>query len=456
MQLDQFSPQESVDHSLESLDDFSQDIQELYGSILGDYEKIISSIDISETPAIKALNKKILETSLKNNPKLEQKFLSIDLRDYVDRTLHDHPELWPYLTFDLWLQSLKNKHYSRLSIHDKLKLITLEKTLQDSPRYRFEKNTKNKDWKYDTQWFKQRYRDKFIEVISTLSRDFTRNQRSNFWFIKQTLTNTYWATEEAAEEYIAYLDEVKKQLEAQNPTQLWGRWYVVVAILAAILWAVGHKMYQDFMDPKGIEIISLDRISLWDPETLSKFVSAEQSFSLSAKKRKTQFDDDSWISRLANMAQSKEVIISLDGKIAVEYDVSSKNWASYYYNPQTQIIEIVLPSPSLALRDSQAKVLNTKRERIQISDFNNLEFELIDNMKEEVLRDDETKTKLIDLSVSSAASLFYEIYAPIIESNLVNNGTMSVQGVTITVQNPTGTPTTQQQFSKNQLSALKN
>lgn len=125
--------------------------------------------------------------------------------------------------------------------------------------------------------------------------------------------------------------------------------------------------------------------------------------------------------------------MSLDGKVAVEYDFEVKNGATFTYDPKTKMINVQLPYPTFKIREQKATVLARNSEWLEVSKFNNTEQNLLDELNGKALETVGTQQSLIDMSMRQTADIVNAIYSPVLK-----NFNKQIVGVNVTIQ---GQPT---------------
>jgi hypothetical protein len=373
--------------------------------------------EILTDPEVKKVCNKIISKWLENSSIdkifLNQKSLeNQNLSAYLDDIVVKYPQLWSFLYVDFWMGDFKNKRYSQLNSEEKVKFLALEKTLHGSLNKLFAPY-KEKNGRIDEIAFRRAYAEQVKGIINTLAIDFKLNQLSNLLDIKKTLKQDYMLSDIEAQKFILYLEEIKKN--PKNLTEAWsGTWYLIMLFAGILLWALWMKLYYDIITPDPETIIKTGRVTIWDPRTIAKLMTVEADFSTTGTMRKEQFKvdpNDNWLKNkskeLLNVAQTREIVMELNGKFWVVFDLDNSR---FEYDYDTKKIYAYLKNPELTILQSHPKVLSRNSEVFEINAFNNAELELLDSMKNDVLMEASNRDLIYLKAKDNAAKILEAIY----------------------------------------------
>jgi hypothetical protein len=379
-------------------------------------------IETMPTPQIIALTEKILAKCLKEHASLQAWLSWKNIKAYQNQLYNSHPELRKVAVFDLWINDFSCAVYDDLQPSEKIKLLAFEWAMKDmlpiSPWL------KQKSGKFNAEKLIARYRSKIQEVTGDLLSTFKRDQAKNLLSVEKTLINNYWFTPKEATNYVVYLQNVQKEMDAQPwlYTESWigPTWYAFIA--GIIVWVGWVYLYKYLVNPRGMAETQLDLVKLGEPSTLAKLITAEQWFSVTGKRTESMFDttgDSSLMATakdLINNAQSRTVTMLLEGKVAVEYDFNGEQGASFKYSNEEKMIIVDFPKPNFTIRDENATVLQRNSEVIEVDVLNNTEQNLIRELKEKTLSDVAKQEQLINMSQQQLVEIIYLIYEPFLTS----------------------------------------
>lgn len=416
-----------VKENIQKEDNIKNDI------IVSEWMKQINSISVSPDPIIDRINNTILDKALSEHGHLQEWVANKSLSTIQKEIIGSHPELTSFLLFDMNINSLSCDSFSWLLPLEKIQIIALQSTIHD--KLPFFPGLKNKDWSFNNEKFKQKFKYKVEATVKDLMSNFKWNQIKHFWVVKSALIKEYWLSEADASKYIAYLEKVRIQYESNQPVQ-WNVWYWIAfaaGVAVTLLWLA---VYDRIMNPKWMSERDMWVIDLGDTNVLAGLITAEQDFEVTGTQTDKLYDTSNetgivWkLKDIANIAQSRKITLALSGKIGVEYTLATQDGASFTYDPSTKLINVQLPTPKFTMRDKKATVLERNSEIIEISKFNNTEQELINSLSEKVLWEAEKQNELVDISINQTANLIYQIYAPVIK-----RFGKEVKWITVTVNN---------------------
>lgn len=376
-----------------------------------------SSIISPETKnLVNSATEKVMDWCLKN-PKLskylvnQEVFRNKNISVYLDNLVKKNPELWSFIYVDLWLNSARKPKYEQLSSPEKIKLLALDNLLNNKVSTFFSSYT-NKAGTIDVTLFKNSYKEQMKWFVSNLTIDFKLNQLSNLWDITKTLKNDYKLTDKEASVYVSYLENLKNQ--SNNVQEAWLWWYAFVAVLSMIVWAMGMKYYYDFTHPESQTIIQSGRVEIWDPKTIAKLLSVEAPFKTTWTLKKELYkinDDDNAIlkalKKSANIPQSHEITMEVDGKYAVEFDLDR---STFEYDYTTKKIYAHLKSPKILITDFNPKIIKKNWEIFEMSTFDWVQTELMNTLKENVVKEGKNRTDILNKAKINTANTLRWLY----------------------------------------------
>lgn len=194
------------------------------------------------------------------------------------------------------------------------------------------------------------------------------------------------------------------------------------------------------------DTIKLDNIILWDAKQVAKLISAEQKFSIQGEKTKELYDSENSMNSITsiwkqaiNYFQSRTVALELTWKLNAYFDFDKEH--QYSYNPNTKMLEITLPNPEIMVSDQQHSVLERTDETFQIKEFDNLESELVSELKEKAINEGNHR-ELLQNSMGKMADFMLSVIKPTLEST----HPIEIQGIKITVQQPDNTSPLEQTY----------
>ncbi len=381
--------------------------------------EVAEKLEIVPDAETRKIIEKIFKKCLENHPGIQEDLKDLDILSYQKNIYASHPELWNFLTFDMWINSFHGKKYADLMPTEKIQLIAFEKAMKDLLPLPI--GLKEKDGSFNINSLRSRYVTKLNGTMNNVISTFKRDQMSNLGDIKKTLTSDYWLSPLEAIKFEKYLQDVKKDAEAHNVTEASIRWYVaafIAGMAVALLWVM---VYQNIFDPSWKTETTINEINLWDPSTLASLITAEQPFQIIWESTEKLYDDTNsvWLGKLGkdiiNSMQSRTVKMSLNWKIWVEYNFN--DGAKFTYSEATDLITVELPYPTFTIRESRGEVLDRNSEWFEVSRFNNTEQKLLESLNEKALQEISNQEELIDMSAEQASNIIYAIYGPVLEAH---------------------------------------
>lgn len=393
------------DYKVESLDKTSERL-----------DKMANDPDIKNATAkisAKCLESNAMNKLLTSTEMLKDKKVS----DYIHEVLRVNPELRLFISANLWVDKLMDKKYNQLTPDEKIKLLALHDTLQNKVYQAFEPY-RDDQGKIDMNKFKKAYGDHMKGMIKSLSTDFKLAQLSNLGDIKKTLKEEYKLTEKESTKFIVYLEELKKQPKSSNVKEA-GSWYFIVAgvslILGIVLWVIGANYYFDFTHPAPPEtVIQTGRVTISWPKEIARLGTVEADFKTAGVVKKEQRkvkDTDGWLKQQAkklwNAAQSQEIIMELNGKFMVQFDLDN---STFEYDYGTKKIYAHLKKPKIAITEANPKIIKKNSEIFEIKAFDNTQMELLDSLKKDVVVKASEQSMLYVKAKESAEKILNAIY----------------------------------------------
>jgi len=374
-------------------------------------------MNLSEDPDIKSATDKILWKSLEwtivNTLFLNQwafKWKKISV--YLDEVLKINPELRFFMS-ENWMNQFMDKKYEELLPAEKIKILALYDTI-NSRIYQFSNPFKDKNWKIDITKFWKAYNHHIKSIISNLWVDFKLTQLSNLGNVKKALKKDYNLSDQEVDKFLNYLEELKNH--SKNEVQEAWAWAYIFFLLAWVaLGALGMSRYNNFMTPKTDTVVRTGRVELWDPRMIAKLLSTEADFKTTWSIYKEQFkinENENWLieqaKKLWNVAQNKEIIMELNGKIAVEFDLDN---SKFEYDYDTGKIYASLKNPNILITEANPKILKRNSEIFEIKAFDNAQMELLDNLKKDVLSDVESRRMIYDKAIENVTKILEALYS---------------------------------------------
>lgn len=366
-------------------------------------EKINLLEQPSQDPLIQSWINKIFKKSLDNKVInslfLDQKKVeNISPQNYVQNILDKNPELWFFVSTTLWQNILSKENYQQLSTIEKVKFLGLYQTLT-SFFYQKVDSYQTKEWKINLQKFEQAYTNIMDGIEKTLAIDFKLAQLENLWNIQKTLKNTYKFTQKEIDVYVAYLEKMK----GNNLQEAWPMWWYIFGLVTwVLLTGAGVYIYNDIIKPKHETLVKTGKVQLWSLRQIARVFSAEADFKTDGYLKKELYErlwNDGWVKdnlkKLANLAQSSEIYMELDGKIGVEFDLD-KSVLEYDYD--TKKVYVKLQQPKIKVLESNPKILKRNSEVFEIKDFDNIQLELLKDLENQVLTDVSKQYFVLDMA----------------------------------------------------------
>ncbi len=381
------------------------------------------------TPEVAKLIDKVLARCLDNHRGLQKPLLGKQLEQWQKEIFQKNPELRWFVTFEMKLNNFSCDGYDHATPSEKIKLLALHGAMHDL--LPLTPGLKTKSWAFDIAKLGKRYKHKLEEITVDVSSTFQFDQLVKAGQTLKTLQETYGMTTKEATMFKQYLDKVGKENALTQPDQA-SEYSFLIALFAGIAFKIGATIIRDIVsNSKGMAETNMWEINLGDPALLAKLVTAEKLFSIKGARTETLYDTD--LTRVAkdliNKTQSMTVTMSLDDKVAVEYDFGINNGATFTYDPTTKLINVQLPYPTFKIREQKATVLARNSERLELSKFNNTEQKVLDELNIKDLEKAGKQQSLIDMSAEQTAKIANAMYSPILK-----NFNKQVVGIQVTIQ----------------------
>lgn len=166
---------------------------------------------MANDPDIKKATDKILAKELAGTEPEVLKNKTIGT--YIDTIIKKNPELWFFIQTEIGAQTIRNKKYEQLTGSEKLKVLTLTRTINlgNSKLGNILASYKNKQGKIEIKKFISTYKNIYQQVLEDIGNDFKWAQIGRFGNTKKTLKEKYKLTDNEANKFVRYLEEVKKQ-----------------------------------------------------------------------------------------------------------------------------------------------------------------------------------------------------------------------------------------------------
>ena len=380
----------------------------------------ISSADPDILSSTDKISEKCLDSKLVNSFLLDQqKFQNKDIFSYIENVIEQNPELWFFVSSSLWLGNLADKKYEDLSTNEKIKLLVLYDTLNDKTANILSLYKDGKSDKINVSKFENSYNSHMKSLFNKLSIDFKLSQLSNFWNIQKTLIQDYGLTPLEAQKFTVYLENLKEQLKNSVIEAKWA-WYLFAILFGVLLWAIWMNWYYSFKYPKTETIVRTWRTELWDPKLIAKLLPVEADFTTSWSLKKSQFavdEGDNWIfqqaKKLWNVVQTKEIVMELNWKFAVEFDLDN---SIFEYDYDTKKIYAHLKSPKILITSSQANIISKNSEVFEIKSFDNAEMELLEDLKQNVVSEVSNQNIVLMKAKENAEQILTALYSQVLDN----------------------------------------
>jgi len=397
--------------------DTSDELADLSNNIESKLPKIDKLPTLANDPYVKSATEKItakcLEWKMINKLFLNQEvFKNKKVSVYTDQVLKTNPELRFFISSNLWInKNFMNKKYEQLLAGEKIKLLALYSTLNNKV-YQLVNPYKNENGKIDTKKFEKAYTDSINWIVSNLAIDFKLTQLSNLWNIKKTLKQDYKLTDKEITQYIAYLEELKKQPSNVQEAGGWG--YIAAFIAGVVLTLAGVFIYNRITHPRSETITNSGRVEIGDPRTIAKLLAVDAPFKTTWTIKKEQFkinDDDNsviqWLKKAANIPQSSEIVMEVDGKLAIQFDLDN---STFVYDYSTKKIYAHLKKPQIIITDFNPKIFKKNWEVFEIKKFDNIQPELMSTLKQDVLKDAWNRRDILEKARKNTETILKNLY----------------------------------------------
>lgn len=130
------------------------------------------------------------------------------------------------------------------------------------------------------------------------------------------------------------------------------------------------------------------------------------------KKMYIESSDDNFFvdigKRVVNTAQSKNLTMRLEGKLALQYDV--KKSFTIELDHATGEATVLLPKPKVVLTDSKAFIEKNNREFIHLRQFDQAEEELRQTLMTQVIQDAEADTSFYQRAKQQSEKVFLDFF----------------------------------------------
>ncbi len=377
------------------------------------WEKIISTIDMD--PKTQWIVNKVMDSCIN---KIETSFNSIwSIQSFQQKIYEKNPELWNFLTIELWINNISCDNFHDCTPDEKMLLLTIEKTLAEDTF--FTRYKREEDWSFNIEIFKKKFSNASRSVNEEISDTFNETQ-SYFSDPKESFKISFWLTDDEADSFIKYLEEVKTNIDATKPQEA-GIGTVIAVVATAVVTSLLRMKYIDIKYWDWEKKIKTWLISLWDPETLASIITAKQGFEMVWDLDHSLYEensDDWWFKRngkkVVNARQSKELQMTLYGELWVTFDL---HWAKFNYNYDSKMIEIELPEPEAIMLYSDPIVNYKNWEVFEMEVFKNDEIELYKELENKALSDAKTRELLISKAHEWAMDIFLKVYWPVLENS---------------------------------------
>lgn len=379
--------------------------------------------ELSKDKDVKNWSMKIFEKCCNEAMKKDfEKMKNVNVKEIMDSLMSWHKDLVIYITWDLKLP-LSTEKFADLTTAQKLNFLALYETLNiwkdRSILWRL------RDWQYskwtDSKDIVNNCNQRLEWYYKNINDSFKRTNNLNLWNIKKTLEKDFWLTEKEAEKYKEYVLLIKN-----HPEYIWiikpqeagvSPWYFVVFGIWLVLWALWMYAIDHFWKWDWHTEIQKSRVEISDPESVLKLVTQEAEFSGRDTAERSLFqvqDDDSLLEelwkRVINNFENKQVTMEVKGKLAYQYD--AWKYLKMEIDKDTWIVYIDICPPEVVVVDSHATIINKKNELIHLSDFDQVEMELFESIKEDAVN----KAKSDPEFLSKCRTQTYEMLFPLFQS----------------------------------------
>lgn len=386
---------------------------------------------LANDPDIKKATDKILAKELTGTEPEVLKNKTIGT--YINTIIKKNPELWFFMQKEIGAQNITNKKYEQLTGSEKLKVLTLTKTINlgNSTLNNLIAPYKNKQGKIDIKKFTSAYKNIYQHTLEDIGNDFKWAQIGRFGNTKKTLKEKYKLTDNEANKFVRYLEEVKKQPNSTQEAWAWA--YIFFTLVGVALWAAGMYAYHKITTPETQSVINTGRVNIWSPEIIAKLATIEVPYSTTWEIKKEQFkinNDDiqliKWLKKTGNLAQNQEIIMEVSGKYQIQFDFHT---STFERDNATKKVYVHLKSPKIVITDFQPKILKKNGEVFEVRALDNTQLELMNNLKQEVMRQAQEKTDILQLSQQQMTRILGAIYG-----DAIINGWGVYHGIEVTVE----------------------
>ena len=318
-----------------------------------------------------------------------KEFEKLDIWKTLENIMKQYPSLWLEICWDLWL-SLSESKFSKLSLQQKLNFTELYSSVYWKSIF-YKKNPSSQD-------IISRIKQNNEANFNKINRLFERKNVKNFLQLEKTLkdfglnSSEIWKIKE-------YLQIIKKHPEfiwINKPNEAWNRiWYAIFLLVGVVLWALWMHYIDNIGKINPETTTRLDWVTtIENAEKVLRLLTQQSDFerSWSTKIEMFKIDEDDWtitsfVKDWVNKIQSKEIEMELSWKLAMQFDldkwckidVDVKNWKGVAY--------VQLPQPDVIITNSKAKVLSENREWVHLSEFDQAQENLRQELEQKAISD---------------------------------------------------------------------
>lgn len=382
-----------------------QELKTLKLNVSKDYEKFEN---LSKSPVLKKWMEKIMKKALEWEMNFNSR-KSVD--EYTSIMIEKHPELISFIVWELNLpvktwKSGNRVQFSQLSFEQKMKFKALVKVYWDNENRYGNINSKKIIDEY------RKYMDEFTKkATDSFNKEIDKN-KNIVWLVdlEKVLKNTYGLTDSEYKKMKEYLEIIQKHPEyvwwKMKPQEAWNAvWYLLVAWLSLLLWVIWTLYIQNVWRMKPTETrIYGDHTELVDFKKVFQVMSAYAKTDSKVRDFEEdgigEFDETTW-TRIektgktvwnvfidaANTVQRRKLSLQVKTEIWYFFDtetatcsVERKNWKWIFHVKLKK-------KPDLKFINVEPQILDSRREWINMSKFDDFELKCINTLKDEAMEE---------------------------------------------------------------------
>lgn len=334
--------------------------------------------------------------------------------EFLIRQIQKFPSLAFFLTWELKLPT-RNMDFSRFSLEQKINFLALRKALTPSSKL------ENFLWRGDPtspEGIIKNFHQYQKNLLEEMSSKFKWKNFSNWGKLATTLKSDFNLSDGETQQCVQYLKMIEKNpqlmkkqtLEAGSGARL-GAGIIIWTVLGAL----GYHFISNIGTINPETNIYTGKTNIEMSKDILRVLTQESNFNKTGnieKKMYIESSDDNFFvdigKRVVNTAQSKNLTMRLEGKLALQYDV--KKSFTIELDHATGEAIVLLPKPKVVLTDSKAFIEKNNREFIHLRQFDQAEEELRQTLMTQVIQDAEADTSFYQRAKQQSEKVFLDFF----------------------------------------------